>query len=47
MKPNVYWATNADDISAMKQHLSERMKRDVVVTDLGSIGYEQYHYFKF
>ena len=47
MKPGVYWATNAGDILAMKQHLSERLKRDVVPTDLGSIGYEQYHYFKF
>lgn len=47
MRPGVYWATNADDILAMKQHLSERLKRDVVPTDLGSIGYEQYHYFKF
>jgi len=46
-KPNVYWATNKDDILVIQNYLSERLKKDVFYKDLGAIGYDQYHYFKF
>jgi hypothetical protein len=46
-KPNVYWATNKDDSFVMQEYLSEKLNKNVLATDLGPIGYQQYHYFKF
>jgi hypothetical protein len=47
IKPNVYWATNKDDSIVMQKYLSEKLNKNVLATDLGPIGYQQYHYFKF
>jgi hypothetical protein len=46
-KPNVYWATNKDDSIIMQKYLSEKFNKNKFAIDLGPIGYEQYHYFKF
>ena len=46
-KPNVYWATNKDDSIVMQEYLSEKLNKNTLATDLGPIGYQQYHYFKF
>jgi len=46
-KPNVYWATNKDDSFVMQEYLSEKLNKNIPTTDLGPIGYQQYHYFKF
>jgi hypothetical protein len=46
-KPNVYWATNKDDFMVMQKYLSEKYNMNDSAIDLGPIGYEQYHYFKF
>ena len=46
-KPNVYWATNKDDFMVMQKYLSEKYDKNNLAIDLGPIGYEQYHYFKF
>jgi hypothetical protein len=43
----VYWATNKDDILIMQNYLSEGLNSDVPVKDLGPVGYDQYHFFKF
>ena len=47
LSTDVYWATNKDDILVMQNYLSEGLKSDVPVKDLGPIGYDQYHFFKF
>lgn len=46
-QPNVFWATNRDDIFIMQNYLSEKLGENLTVQDLGPIGYDQYHYFKF
>lgn len=47
MEPNTYWATYDDDAIVMKNHLSEILNKDISVRDLGPIGYEKYHFYKF
>jgi hypothetical protein len=47
MEPNIYWATYNDDAMVMKNHLSEILNKDISVIDLGPIGYEKYHFYKF
>jgi hypothetical protein len=47
MEPNTYWATYDDDAIVMKNHLSEILNKDILVRDLGAIGYEKYHFYKF
>jgi hypothetical protein len=47
MEPNIYWATYDDDAIVMKNHLSEILNKDILVRDLGAIGYEKYHFYKF
>ena len=47
MEPNTYWATYDDDVIVMKNHLSEILNKDISVRDLGPIGYEKYHFYKF
>jgi hypothetical protein len=46
-KPNIYWATNKDDFIVMQKYLSEKFNKNYFAVDLGPIGNEQYHYFKF
>jgi hypothetical protein len=47
MEPNTYWATYDDDAIVMENHLSEILNKDISVRDLGPIGYEKYHFYKF
>jgi hypothetical protein len=47
LSTDVYWATNKDDILVMQNYLSEGLNSDVPVKDLGPVGYDQYHFFKF
>ena len=47
IKPNIYWATYNDDAIVMKNHLSELLNKDILLRDLGAIGYEKYHYYAF
>ena len=46
MKKNVYWAINKDDSMVIKQYLTTQLVKEISIEDMGSIGYEQYHYYK-
>lgn len=46
LEPNIYWATNKDDFSTIKDYLTGRLGKEPSIEDLGPIGYEQYHYYR-
>ncbi|MEN9327075.1 MAG: hypothetical protein RI943_1515 [Bacteroidota bacterium] len=46
IKNNVYWASSRDDFTTMKNYLEFHLDKNISIEDLGSIGYEQYHYYK-
>jgi hypothetical protein len=43
---NVYWATNKDDFITIKEYLTIKTGQEISITDLGPIGYDQYHYYQ-
>jgi hypothetical protein len=46
LENNVYWATNRDDFSTIKEYLTIESGNEISINDLGPIGYDQYHYYQ-
>jgi hypothetical protein len=46
LQQNFYWATNKDDSITIKEYLTVQYGQEIVIKDLGPIGYDQYHYYQ-
>ncbi len=46
LQQNFYWATNKDDFITIKEYLTVQYGKEIVIKDLGPIGYDQYHYYQ-